>query len=288
MFRMKSSETKELTPELAAAHLAMTASPTERTIDDSRIKFLREKADLGQLIAFHWAVAELDGQTYRMNGQHSAKVLTSLNGQFPEGLTVHYDTFEVDSRTDLALLFRQFDARKSGRTPTDISGAYQGLHPDLASVPRAVAKLAIEGVAWFHRYVAGTMRVAGDNIYGLLDDTRFHPFVKWMGEMHSIKAPELQNPAVVAGMFATFEVNEEVARAWWPTVAKGGNDEAGDPATVLDAWLTRAATDGTRALNLKPGHLYQGTIYAWNAHRTNREIRQINVRIDKDFLDAEH
>jgi hypothetical protein len=273
---------------VAERHLAMTPSPTERAIDDSRLKWLREAAANGLLVNFQWTRAELDGELVRMNGQHSSKMLTELNGAFPEGLFVHLDTYEVDEKSDLALLFRQFDARKSARSPTDVSGAYQGLHPALADVPRTIAKLAVEGVAWNWRHVEGTMSRSGDNMYTLFDNATLHPFIKWIGELQGIKTPELQTAAVVAAMFSTFEVNMGEAKEFWPRVAKGGSDEPGDPASVLDIWLERAKTDGQRALNLKPGHLYQGSIYAWNAYRTGREIKDIKVRIDKGFLSTEH
>jgi hypothetical protein len=74
-------------------------------------------------------------------------VLSELNGHFPKDLKVHLDTYEVDDNDGLALLFRQFDSRKSGRTPTDVAGAYQGLHEELKDVPRASAKLAVEAIA---------------------------------------------------------------------------------------------------------------------------------------------
>jgi hypothetical protein len=80
----------------------------------------REKAEAGQLIAFNWAVAKIGDKEYRVNGQHSSAVLSELNGEFPQGLKVHMDTYEVDSNDGLALLFRQFDSRKSGHTPTDV------------------------------------------------------------------------------------------------------------------------------------------------------------------------
>ena len=158
MFKLVNSETKPLTPELAERFKAMLPSPTERAFDPARAKMLREKAEAGQLIAFNWATAKVGDKEYRVNGQHSSAVLTELNGQFPQGLKVHMDTYEVDNTDGLALLFRQFDSRKSGRTPTDVSGAYQGLYPDLADVPRGAAKLAVEGAGLVREERRGATR----------------------------------------------------------------------------------------------------------------------------------
>ena len=162
MFKLISSKTEPLTLELAQRFKSMLPSPTERVFDPARAKMLREKAEAGQLISFTWASAKVGDKEYRVNGQHSAAVLAELNGQFPQGLKVHMDTYAVSNTDGLALLFRQFDARKSGRTPTDVSGAYQGLYTDLASVPRGAAKLAVEGVAWYDKNVEGLPAPKGD------------------------------------------------------------------------------------------------------------------------------
>jgi len=53
--------------------------------------------------------------------------LCDLNGHFPKGLKVHIDEYEVPNKPSLALLFRQFDDRKSNRSPSDVASAYQGL-----------------------------------------------------------------------------------------------------------------------------------------------------------------
>jgi hypothetical protein len=167
MFRLSKSETKALTPDLAEKFKAMLPSPTEREFDPARAKMLREKAKAGQLIAFNWATAKFGDKEFRMNGQHSSAVLAELNGNFPQGLQVHLDTYQVDDRDGLALLFRQFDNRKSGRTPVDVSGAYQGLYDGLKDVPRGAAKIAVEGAAWYQRQVEGLPAPSGDDVYTL-------------------------------------------------------------------------------------------------------------------------
>src|SRR5215469_842274 len=149
MFRLVKSETVPLTRELARQFRDLEPSPTERELSPSRLKMLKEKAVAKQLVTFHWSRARRGAHIWRMNGQHSSNMLCDLNGEFPDGLFVHLDDYEVDEMSGLALLFRQFDDRKSGRTVGDVAGAYQGLVPELAGVPRDIAKLGIEGIAWF-------------------------------------------------------------------------------------------------------------------------------------------
>jgi hypothetical protein len=242
---------------------------------------LREKAEAGQLIAFNWATAKFGDKEYRMNGQHSSLVLAELNGQFPQGLTVHLDTFEVANTDELALLFRQFDNRKSGRTPTDVSGAYQGLYPELRDIPRSAAKLAVEGAAWYDRKIEGLPAPSGDDAYTLFGKRSLHSFIKFVGEVFSVKTPELRRQTIVAAMYGTFEKNEAEARKFWMEVSRGGVEfEDNHPTTVLDTFL-KSVFEDKKKWDLKSASLYQASVYAWNAYRENKAITSVKYDTKK-------
>lgn len=290
MFKLVSAETIPLTKELVAAHLAMEASPTERDLDKSRVKYLKEKAEAqpSQLVTFNWARAQADGKLVRMNGQHSATMLSELNGAFPEGLHVHLDTYKVDTPEELAVLFRQFDARKSSRTAGDVAGAYQGIQSDLDDVLPAVAKLAVEGIAWHKIHIDGTMPAAGgDDQYSLFEDKRWHPFIRWMGELHSVKTAEMKSSPIAAAMFATYYINTAAARTFWEQVARGGVEfDDAAPSTVLDNWLKQVRdTDTKRRMKLKPANFYQACIFAWNAFRDEKPLKEIKFKVDKGLTE---
>lgn len=280
MFHLINSEVKPLTPQLAADFRDLEPSPTEREISPSRIKHLREKAEAGQLVTFHWSVAQLGNRKLRMNGQHSSNMLCELNGAFPEGLVVHLDEYQVETPDGLALLFRQFDDRKSSRSALDVSGAYQGLCETLRETPREPAKLAIDGHCWYQRNVEGVPVPSGDSQYELFATPALHGFVVWLGGLLGIKTPELMRIPVVAAMYGTFAKNELEAKSFWGDVARGGVEfEDSAPPTVLDNWLKaikEASKRGQKA-ELKPGQYYQGCIYAWNAFREGRQLQRINA-----------
>lgn len=290
MYVLEKAETLPLTKDIVMQHANMEPSPTERDLDPSRLNYLRQKAEAKTLVTFQWAVAKFNGRTVRINGQHSSTMLNQMNGSFPDGLQVHLDTYKVDDETDLAVLFRQFDARKSSRTGADVAGAYQGLYKNLAGVPKPVAKLAIEGIAYYLRYVEGVGSLSGDDQYAMFEQSRYHPFVQWMGDVHSVKTPEMKVIPVAAAMFATFETNAEQARIFWDQVSRGGvefDDNA--PSTVLDNWLKAAKNaDKKRKLQLRPGNFYQACIYAWNAFREEKPLKDIKHRVDKGLLSAHH
>jgi hypothetical protein len=79
-------------------------------------------------------------------------------------------------------------------------------------VNRGAAKLAVEGVAWFDKHVEGLPAPKGDDIYTLFGKTSLHSFIKWVGDLFTIKTPELRRQTIVAAMYGTFENNEDQAR----------------------------------------------------------------------------
>lgn len=272
-FQLLKSEVKPLTPELALQFRELQPSPTERDLNPARLRHLRKKADEGLLVTFHWAKAKLGDRWLRVNGQHSATMLCELNGAFPENVFAHVDEYSVDSPEGLAELFRQLDDRKSGRSAADVAGAYQGLEEGLRDASRAIAKLGIEGVTWYRRYIEGVVTPLGDEQYNLFHESTLHKYLLWLNELFSIKTPELRRVPVVAAMHATFDRNEAEARNFWAEVARGGKEyEDNAPSTVLDTWLKGIKEE---KLELKPGEFFRGCVYAWNAHREEKTLKDI-------------
>jgi hypothetical protein len=221
-------------------------------------------------------------KTVRVNGLHSSTMLCERNGTFPPNLKAHIDAYQADTPEGLAVLFRQFDARQSGRSPSDVSGAYQGLYEALRNVPRAFAKIGVEGVAWYRHRVEGTSNITADDRYTLFGEQGLHRYLCWLGNLLSIKTSELMGVPIIAGVYGTYIANEREAQKFWDQVARGGveyDDTA--PASILDSWLKSLKEDRRNIEKLKPGNFYQGCIFAWNAFRESRTITAIKYKTDK-------
>lgn len=288
-FRCVSSEVKDLTEEEVRQFRTYPATKTERLLKDGRVEHLREKAEKGLLVTFHWvtaAIKSLQGQVRRLNGQHSSIMLDKLiaSGKFPKGLKVHREHFEVDDGTALALLFRQYDDRASSRQPIDVSGVYQGLHDELDSVERKYGKLAIDGYSWYQRAVEKVPGVPmGDDIYASFNNKGLFPYILWLNDLFAVKSKEMHYPAIVAAIVGTYMTNEGAARAFWQDVVNlpDGDDEE-TPATVLSKWLINIRVE--KIDRPAPANLYQGCIYAWNAYRDGKSIPAIRDTIVKNFF----
>ena len=270
-FRLIGSETVPMTPELAKAFKEMPGSPTERELNPRRVHHLLKKMEQGLAVPFNWADVVLNGKKYRINGQHSSDMLTQtqLNGAFPKSCIAHIDHYEADDINGLVTAFRQFDDRKSARTPIDVSGAYQNIHDELHEVPRSLGKLAIEGVNWHRGSVEGIDKLNGDDQYILFNNAEYHPFVVWFaGMLNGSKAPEVKLVPVVAATLSTFTADEKAATEFWADVRDGGREyEEQHPASILYDWLHRFKAG---EFSVKQPNLYQGAIYAWNAFRDGK------------------
>jgi hypothetical protein len=162
-----------------------------------------------------------------------------------------------------------------------VSGAYQGLYPELRDVPRNSAKIAVEGAAWYEKKVEGLPAPSGDERYTLFGKKALHPFIKWIGEVFSVKTPELRKETIVAAMYGTFDKNEAEARKFWMEVSRGGVEyEDNHPTTVLDTFL-KSVFEEKKKWDLNPTNLYQASMYAWNAYRENKVITSVKYDTKK-------
>jgi hypothetical protein len=288
-FELVSSEDLPVTQALATRFAAMEGSLTERERTQSRCNYIEARVREGLAVPFHWAFVKVDGKEVRVNGSHSSYVLSKMNGDMPEGLLAHVEEYSVMGNAGLVALFRQFDPRQSARKPKDVCGAYLGIIEALQGVPLAHAKLAIEGVAWYLRVVDPPEDVEvpkGDDRYAMLNDEAYHPFIQWAGAILSVKTPELKREPVLAAMHATFEIDSEAARDYWPDVARGGKEfDDKHPSTVLDGWLKTIhnhCPDGVKA-----PQIYQACIFSWNAFRAGKPLDKVRFDTRKGFFEAE-
>jgi hypothetical protein len=285
MFKYLGSETVTITHGFAAEWAKKPGSPTERDVPKKRENYLHGQVTAGEAVTFHWADAKLEDVTYRVNGQTSSLVLSKLNGTMPEGLVAHVDHYEVDHKDGLAALFRKFDSRESSRSVLDVSGAYQGLIDELASTPKKVARLALEGIVWHDKNVSGLAVPKGDDRFSRFNRSEDHPFIIWAGQILSVKTPELKRVSVLAAMYATYGIDQTAAPAFWDTAVKADeSDDNGDPAQVLDRWLRLLIEDGYPD-GVRDAQVYQACIFAWNAHRQGKDIAKVRFDTKRGFFD---
>lgn len=285
-FRRVKSETltlrREKAIQAARDHLALPESPTERELDPKRVRHLTDRIAGGVWLPCQWATVLFNGIKYRMNGQHSSHAMVDAGDKLPEEVAIHLDHYEADDSQAMAILFRQFDARFSGRSKQDVAGAYQGLIPELQSVPRTKAKLGMEGVAWYERAIEGLPVPGGDELYQLFFLPKYHPFLRWLDKILTIKTPELRRAPIIGAMYATFITSESGAQEFWTHAAKQDLADDMDPRAVLSAELVAIKEDPSSSdAKLTPADFYGKCIKAWNAYRAGEKIRSLKINVKK-------
>jgi hypothetical protein len=284
-FQRIRSETLTLARNLvlaaAQAHLGLERSPTERTLEPRRVTELVKRIKEGRWLPCNWATVEYLGVKYRMNGMHSSKAMLDASDSLPETVVIHLDHFKADSPDGMGLLFRQFDARISARSKQDVAGAYQGLVPVLADIPKPKAKLGIEGVAWFERAIEGLPVESGDELYHWLFKAKYHKFLLWLHRILTLKTPELLKAPIIGAMYATFITSESGAQDFWTHVAKADLTDDLDPRAVLSAELVKIKENRKEVRPPPPADHYAKCIKAWNAFRAGDKIRSLIVNTKK-------
>jgi hypothetical protein len=286
-FKRLKSELFEGPPEklrrVIESHRALEATPVEREFDEKWAKEIRERVLKGLAVSFFWAVADLplDGKIMRlrMNGNHSSWALNELlkDGELPHSLAIHLDTYSVSDKDGAVLLFRQFDNRKSSRTKEDISGAYQCFHETIRGCKRAVAKLAVEGTAWYRREIQGIAVPSGDELYELFNQSQLHPFILMADMVIDSKSNELKRVPVAAAMYGTWLDDGRKATDFWKLVALGSKRSVTDAASDLDDELVRIKTEKDGKEKVRAGDLYAKCAKAWTAFLDGSRVANFKV-----------
>jgi hypothetical protein len=267
---------------------AIDQTPVEREFDLKWALDLKARVLDGKAITFMWAVADMPSSgklvRLRVNGQHSSWALSELlgEGNLPDGLAVHLDTYSVADQDGAVQLFRQFDARKSARSKEDVSGAYQCFQPALKDCKRSVLKAAAEGVIWYRREVQEKPVPSGDDIYRLFNEERLHPFFQLVdGVLRDGKSNEIKRVPVLALAYGTWLDDASQAGEFWRLAALGSKRSEEDAASDLDNELIRIRTEKER---VSAGDLYAKCAKAWDAFNNHVRVTSWKVNTKKKGL----
>lgn len=282
MFRLVKSDQVTMTHALAERFRDMPGCTTERPLSARRVDHLAEKIRAGLSVPYRWAVARYpDGREERANGQHSSHAVCATNGSFPQGMAVTIDIYSVEDENDTIELFRQFDDRKSGRTPVEVCNAYKMARPPLSGLVTEDLKLVVEGLAWYRRHIEKAYFADGDDRYKLLNEEAMQDVFIWGSKVLTDGCKEIRSAYITAAMTATYHAEPDRARSFWRSVANEAMDTKGeDPAAVLFDWIQAYRN---KELKKQPGakEVYNGCIYAWREDGKDNDISMIRYRLTK-------
>jgi len=232
-------------------------------------------------------VANLNGTTYRLNGQHTATAVLEVSEKNEDfalpGVTLI--TFNVSDEAELRKLYARID-RGAARTNVQVTNSILAGTTDFVSTSARVLKLLPTGLA-FMRFENSTDRkiyagetaahdVQGDflelskRVSAFMDELDYRP----SHHGHMFRGP------VVAALYATFTIDDEDAQTFWQAVATGvGFESETEPAARLRQTLVNTTIHGGHLhrgskVRLGAEEVYRACLHAWNRYREGATFQQ--------------
>lgn len=288
-FRLKSASLKDITHSLAIRFHNMKSTPGERPYSERRSDALKEKLFAGKALVFLWVIGILDGEKYRINGQHSSRLLEECPNLI-NNLKVNLNVYKCDNAVDLGELYIQFDSMLGVKTTSDVNLAYARSFESLDHVIGSVITRCVTATAlnmWGEGYVRKSREDRAKLVHGNID---FILFVSDLKEsFHHKHWRVISRAPVMLAILKTWKRVDDKSRdsnvfEFWRLVASAEHVDNEHPTRVLNRYLlsTSVATGGGvvhRRMNpAEHGSLmYNKYIIAWNAWRSGQRTTALKV-----------
>lgn len=268
-------KTVKVTTQMAREFADLPHISRERNFSQARYDKHRKNLEQGRLRPPEWATAvcKEDGIEYRVNGQHTSRMLAEAPPEMVKDVKVTITRFECPTLEDVAILWSTFDPKISVRGARDIYSAFAGMAPELNRIHSGLINAIAAGFGVSQEINKGS---SSSNRLGptergekLLQET---DFVKWSASIlvgddgtHMRRAP------VAAAMYDTWKKSQADARKFWRLVRTGEGKKPTDPDRLLQKFLLtvsiRIDQAPSRAKTAGQREVYARCITAWNAWR---------------------
>ncbi len=275
--------TKGLVKEFAE----MDPAPYDRPLSERRLQVYHRILNNGEFRTVTWAstVCLETNNTYRVNGKHTATMLTGLD-PLPE-FHVTVERYQCDTLTDVGKLYNTFDSSLASRTTSDINLSFARTISELQPIGPKLINTAVAALAMYKWDAKDVARIPpAERAEELMDNI---DFMKWLlkilppsgvtgrGQSSNL-ASRLCRASVLWAMRATYEKAPRLAEQFWLEVRDEINADRDNPTRVLARFLINAtlASSGGRDKGKVPTsnrEVYAKSIHAWNAWRRGETTR---------------
>ncbi len=285
---LKHVATRKVNFTIAAADalLSMKEFVGDRFLKNSHVDYLLSAMKRG---TFHpeWVnivVCKYHGESYRMNGQHTAWARTQMDEGYPCEVT--YLEYTAKDLEDMRTLYASID-RSSPRTRSNVITSYLAGTEEFADTKSNTLRMMPMGFAmWMWKSAHERGSHDGDDVAYLVKTEYYDLALKvatFLDKFSSRDYRHLMRSSVIGAIFATFNRAPQIAVEFWTPVANGtGIDRVGDPRLKLRNELMRASVDtgaGSRTdkKSVSQEFMYRQCIVAWNAYRDGRSLQLLKV-----------
>lgn len=282
MWKMSTTEkpkTMLATKGLIKEFVEMDPVPYDRPLSERRIQVYRRILAAGEFRPVTWAsvLCYEVNQTMRVNGKHTATMLSTMN-PVPE-FYVTVERYVCDTLQDAANLYNTFDSKMATRTTNDINWAFAATIPELKDTPKRLVNHAVAAAAYKRWGDKAKDVPAAERAEELMDH---YPFVLWLHEVlgagtggGNVTGKHLFKQPVVNAMLATYDRLPQKSKEFWESVKLESDPDRDAPTRVLARYLIRATLSGGSGSNARaagkkladPREVYVKCVHAWNAWR---------------------
>lgn len=297
---LRNRRTLEFTPEYAASFLEyaefwVNDQKVDRALKEPHVIHLAREMLAGN---FRWeqvnlVLAELDGNVYRLNGQHTAWARLYADEQGLNKKTrcpVQLLKYDVATIQDARRLYASLD-RGLGRGHGVVVTSHLLGAEEFPGYKAQHLKMLAAGLGtWLWESEKQRELHGGDDrAYLLLKD--HHKTALRVGQLiKESKAAEfrhMKRAPVIGAMFETCSKAPEIAYTFWRDIRDGlGITEKTDPRYVLRNWLLSTSLAKSRVSGdqkvVSQEETYRACVHAWNAYRAGRHIKHIRVVMSEE------
>lgn len=259
----------------------MEPAPHDRPLSEKRMQVYERILRSGEFRTVTWASALCaeTNCTYRVNGKHTATLLSKLD-KLPD-FHVTIERYYCDTLNDVAKLYNTFDSTLASRTTTDINLAFAATIRELAGVTPKIINLTV-AAATFHQWSDGELKRVppAERAELLIDNTSFALWLQGFTPGYG-GAPEtrvgstrpLFRTPVACAMISTYRKGPRLCDEFWTAVRDETATDRNDPTRALARYLAQVIVAGgmgrTAAGKKAIGQreIYAKCIHAWNAWR---------------------
>lgn len=277
--RILHTKTQALNPAIAKKYATMTPVPRERPLNPQRVRDLMADIQAKKTIVFQWAAAQVSGELYRVNGQHTSHLFHQNPKLIHSGMRVNVTVYECKSMEEVAELYSKFDSGVSSRNAGDVNRVYAGTVESLLDMPTWLINLCTTGLAyakWGEKYMAKRREERAEL---LLENEDFILFVQELSKTRGSGGFKcMKKGAVVAAIYETYQISEDISRQFWSAVRDATGPTPDSPDRMLNTFLLTCALNSGAALAANKSaasrrEIYAKCILAWNAFRKNEITR---------------
>ena len=263
-----------ITRELADQHLQLPKLKKDRKLKPHRVERWVREINMGTMRPVLWARAICleDGQTYRMNGQHTATAYTRVE-RIPDTSYAIVEDYICDTREDLPRLWQTFDSALSSRSGMDIATAYRSVDEVMDGIATRTLAVVASGIELSQSggsFMQGSFACAPQD---RLDRAMAHrDFIIWVDSVidrHTHR--HIHRVGVVAAMFSAWQRCQRDCKGFWTEVRDECNPDIHSASRRTAKWLIQNCIRG-RANPKVTREEYVRCLLWWNAYRTGGSV----------------